>query len=221
MNVLDSRRTAALLICAVSALLCATRTDASPPKWGEALPGIVRANGLRLVKLSEYIQCEELKTMDRDKDIQRTVRADEAAALYGMRPHEENGQFVERHPEHKGSGRAPSGCIYYYLAPKEASQFHVIDCGEYWVWSAGEPIETWEISPSGELTRRVLGIGEGMEPVVYFAPGVIFGARHRSEASDGTFVTCITVPRFQYEGWRLVLKDEIARLCPDALRFFD
>lgn len=150
-----------------------------------------------------------------------TIRADEAALNYGMRPHEENGSFAERHPDFSGNGRPPSGCIYYYLAPNEVSQFHQIDCGEYWVWSAGEPIETWSISPSGELARRMLGIGDGMEPAVYFAPGDIFAARHVSDPADGTFVTCITIPRFRYEGWRLVPKEEIADRCAAALEFFE
>lgn len=148
------------------------------------------------------------------------MRGEEAARLFDMRPHEENGAFVERHYRADEGERAASGCIYYYLAPDEVTSFHVIDCDEYWVWSAGSPLEVWQIAPDGKETIQMLGLGEGMEPMVYFKAGVLFAARHLSDADDGTFVSCITVPRFRYEGWRLVPRDEVVALAPSAERFF-
>lgn len=149
------------------------------------------------------------------------MRAEDAAMSYSMRPHEENGSFVERHYAARGDGRPASGSIYYYLAKDEVSNFHVIDCDEYWVWSAGSPLETWTIAEDGSLERKILGLGPGMEPMVFFPSGSFFAARHRGDADDGTFVTCITVPRFHYEGWRLVPQDEVVARCAEAADFFD
>lgn len=149
------------------------------------------------------------------------MKAEDAIVLYGMSPHEENGHFVERHYTHDGSGRPASGSIYYYLGADEVSEFHTIDCDEYWTFAAGEPVDIWSISPSGELEIKRLGIGAGLEPMAFVRAGTTFGARHRSGADDGTLIVCITVPRFTYAGWRLVPREEVASLCPSALEMYE
>lgn len=148
------------------------------------------------------------------------MRAEALVKLYRMIPHEENGFYLERHYESKEAGRPASGGIYYYLGPEEISQFHVIDCDEYWVYVAGSPLEVWQITPEGEVKKQLLGAGLGLEPMVHIPAGNIFAARHLPTAEDGTFVTCITVPRFQYEGWRLVEEKEILEKYPQAEEFF-
>lgn len=156
----------------------------------------------------------------------RPLKASDIVGGYMHKTHEENGMYVERHYASEGPERPASGCIYYSLAPDEVSMFHVIDCDEYWVWSAGSPLEIWQVAPDGKLSKDLLGIGKApsgelMQPTVLIRAGTIFAAKHLSGADDSTFISCITVPRFRYEGWRLVEKDEVVKLCPEAAGFFD
>ncbi len=147
------------------------------------------------------------------------MRADVLAKLYKMQPHEENGSFVERHYLSVGGSRADSGAIYYFLGNKEKALFHQIDCDEYWAYVAGSDLELWLIF-EGQLTKKILGVGEGKEPLIYIPKATIFGARHFQNAEDGTFVSCITVPRFDYKGRRLVGLDEMLKINPLTENFF-
>ena len=137
-----------------------------------------------------------------------------------MTEHPENGCFLENHYPHTGSGRAASGSIYYYVAPGESTQFHVIDCDEYWCHTAGVPLEIWMVSPDQSLTVRHLGTEDGCEPMIYIPKGVMFASRNVSADRDGTFLTCITVPRFSYAGFALFSEDEVLRRCPSCKPFF-
>lgn len=148
------------------------------------------------------------------------MTAKKLAERYAMGAHIENGLFVERHYEHTGAGRADSGLIYYYVAPGERTEFHMIDCDEYWCYACGMPIEVWQIDESGRLTVSRLGVEDGCEPVLYLKKGVIFASKLDESAADGTFLSCITVPRFTYEGFRMLTKEDVAELCPEAEGFF-
>lgn len=139
---------------------------------------------------------------------------------YDMRPHEENGSYSECHYPYTGEGRAPSGSSYFYTSPGERTLFHTIDCDEYWCYNAGSPVEVWVID-GGRLEIKKLGITEDAEPVIYFPKGVIFGSRNTDPDGEGTFFTCVTVPRFSYEGFRLVDRDELTEICPQTSSFWE
>lgn len=147
------------------------------------------------------------------------MRGDDLAKLYKMHPHEENGSFVERHYLATSQKRADSGAIYYCLGRNEKASFHVLDCDEYWAYIAGADLELWLVT-DGKLQKKILGVGEGKEPLIYIPKGTIFGAKHLADAQDGTFLSCITVPRFEYQGWRLVERDEIVKINPLTGDFF-
>lgn len=138
------------------------------------------------------------------------ITAESLMQRYSMDPHVENGAFVEKHFEHKGDGRASSGSIYYYVAPGEVTKFHSIDCDEYWCYIKGSPLEISMIDEDNNLTKTMLGIEEGCEPVVYVRKGMIFGSKHPKKCSEGTFLSCITVPRFDPEGFKLYEDDDPA-----------
>ena len=89
------------------------------------------------------------------------MNTEELAKSFGMKVHEENGLFVERHYEHKGPERPASGSIYYFVDKDEKTEFHRIDCDEYWCYNSGSTIELWIIYPDGKLTIRKCGITEG------------------------------------------------------------
>ncbi len=147
------------------------------------------------------------------------MRGEDLAKLYKMQPHEENGSFVERHYLTTSQKRADSGAIYYFLGNKEKALFHQIDCDEYWAYVTGADLELWLIT-KGKLQKQILGLGQGKEPLIYIPKGTIFGAKHLADAEDGTFLSCITVPRFEYQGWRLVERDEIVKINPLTSDFF-
>lgn len=52
-----------------------------------------------------------------------------------------------------------SGSIYYFVAPGEITEFHRIDCDEYWCYNAGSPLEVWSVK-DGVLKKMVCGITE-------------------------------------------------------------
>lgn len=151
------------------------------------------------------------------------MRAEDLAKRFKMDPHVEGGSFIELDEEDtRFPGRAPSGVIYYYLGADEFSDFHVLDSDEYWLWHAGTPLEIWMIGESGEPEIKRLGIDEQSEPCVLIRRGIVFGARHvKGERGDGTMVSCVTVPRFSYESYRILPKEEVTEKYPQAAAFFD
>lgn len=150
------------------------------------------------------------------------MRADELLARFRLEPHVEGGSFRELDAgEERFPGRAPSGVIYYYLGPQEHSEFHLLDSDEYWLWHAGSSLEIWTVDGDGELRTTRLGLNEGEEPCVLLHAGVIFGARHIPGTSDdGTLVSCVTVPRFSYEHYRILLREEMLEKYPGSAAFY-
>lgn len=148
------------------------------------------------------------------------MTAKELAQRYHMAQHVENGAFAERHYESKEPGRAASGSIYYYVSPGERTEFHRIDCDEYWCYIAGEPLEVWAVDENGAVSMQLLGRDEGCEPVLYLRKGMIFASRSRG-TKDGTFLSCITVPRFETAGFELFSKEKMLRAYPQVKEFYE
>ena len=148
------------------------------------------------------------------------MTAEELMQHFSMAAHIENGSFVEKHYESKTPGRAESGAIYYYVSPDEITQFHVIDCDEYWCYTKGSPLDVWMISAEGRLTVHRLGVEADCEPLLYVPRGAIFASKHSSPVSEGTFLTCITVPRFSYEGFTMFSEAEMRDRFPETAAFF-
>ncbi|MDO5445579.1 MAG: cupin domain-containing protein [Eubacteriales bacterium] len=148
------------------------------------------------------------------------MKANDLIKKYKMDYHVENGLFVERHYLSDKTGRADSGSIYYYIAPGEITQFHRIDCDEYWCHNAGSDIEIWSFTPEGFLRKYILGTSENAEPLVFFRKGEIFASRLPEESPDGSFITCITVPRFSYDGFELIEKEKMLEMFPESSDFW-
>ena len=152
--------------------------------------------------------------------MEHPVTAEELAARFGLTAHVENGAFAERHYKSEGEDRPASGSIYYYVSPEEYTEFHSIDCDEYWSWVAGTTLEIWQYAPDGALTVTQLGTEEGCEPLLYLRAGTVFASRHPRREREGTFLVCLTVPRFRADGFTLIPREEMLRLHPDAVSFF-
>ena len=148
------------------------------------------------------------------------MNAKELSTKYEMTRHAESGLFFERHYVSDEPGRAASGSICYYVAPGERTGFHRIDCDEYWCHNAGCDLEVWSFSPDGTLRKLLLGVSEAAEPFLFFKKGEVFASRLSAQSPDGAFLTCITVPRFSYEGAELIEKDAMLARFPASADFW-
>lgn len=147
------------------------------------------------------------------------MTARELLDRYPMQPHPENGMFLERHYVHTGADRPASGSIYYYVGSGERTRFHSLDCEEYWNFIAGEPLEIRMYDPRTRQTAVCrLGTEAGCEPTVYIPKGVVFAARQLG-GEDGTFFSCITVPRYRDAGSVLYTDEEIREKFPQFAGF--
>jgi len=151
---------------------------------------------------------------------EKDLNAYELMKRYNMNPHEENGKYICCHYEDNSGKRPASGSIYYYVSPGEHTNFHKIDCDEYWIFNAGSVLELWIVGLDGEISIRYLGITKDAEPIAYMKAGEIFASRLSSYADDGTFVTCITVPRFEQEGFEMYSREEIIKMFPKSEAFW-
>ena len=149
------------------------------------------------------------------------MKAKDLIKNYSMEQHIENGVFIEQHYASDTPGRAESGSIYYYVAPGETTEFHRIDCDEYWCYNAGSTIEIWSFDIDGTLHKHFLGTDKNATPFVFFRRGEIFASRLSAECDDGTFITCITVPRFTYDGFEAFEKEQMIKMYPESANFWN
>ena len=149
--------------------------------------------------------------------------ADELIRRFGLEPHVEGGVFRELYREgfDRSGPRPPHGVIYYMLGDNEVSDFHVLDADEYWLWHAGPDVELWSFGEDSKLKVERMGMGEGAQPCVLMPAGVTFGARPVKGASGAMLCSCVCVPEFMYEHYRILTKDEVIAKCPEAAKFFE
>ena len=66
---------------------------------------------------------------------------------------------------------------------------------------------------NGNKVEYFLGVGENQKPMIVIKAGTIFAAENIDKNSY-TLISCMTTPRFRYEGFRLVGKDELRKIYP-------
>ena len=155
--------------------------------------------------------------------------ADELIRRFQLEPHVEGGAFRELYREgfDRTGPRPPHGVIYYLLNEDEVSDFHVLDADEYWLWHAGPDIELWSFGEDGKLKVERMGMGDGARPCVLMPAGVTFGAKPVKGAqgcqpgSGAMLCSCVCVPEFMYEHYRILTKEEVVEKCPEAAAFFE
>ena len=148
------------------------------------------------------------------------MKANDLCKNYPMQEHVEHGRFFSINPAPEKDTRPASGCIYYYYYPSSSSEFHSIDCDEYWVFNAGASLDLWLISREGALTVKRLGLNPGEDPAFCVKAGTVFAGRHPFKSEDGTFMTMITVPRYTDDGFKHYKKEDVLELCPAAVDFW-
>ena len=138
------------------------------------------------------------------------TRTDKLKEIYNLEAHPEGGWFSEVYTApFEQAGRALAGSIYFLLDAGDRSQFHEIDCEELWFYHEGCGVK---ITVLHEGRAAVLLLGpdceNGQHMMVRIPKDAIFAAENL--APEGyTFVSCVTTPKFRYEGFRLVSDDEL------------
>ena len=137
--------------------------------------------------------------------------------IYNMEAHVEGGSFSEVYtaPFEK-NGRSLAGSIFFLLDVGEISHFHEIDCDEIWYYHEGCGIRITMLADNG-IERYLLGCNPHNEEraMVVIPKGRIFAAENLKP--DGyTLVSCVTVPKFEYSGFRLLGRNEIRQRYGDA-----
>lgn len=142
-------------------------------------------------------------------------RTDILKESYRLERHPEGGWFSEVYTApFEMDGRALAGSIYFLLDAGEKSQFHQIDCEELWFYHEGCGVKI-TVLHDGKITESLLGpdCERGQRMMAAIPKDAIFSVENL--APDGyTFVSCVTTPKFRYEGFRLVGERELRELLP-------
>jgi hypothetical protein len=152
-----------------------------------------------------FVECERM-----------SLREEELKKIYQLEAHVEGGSFSEVYvSSREADGRELGGSIYFLLGAGEVSRFHQIDCDEIWYYHEGCGMKITVLTEEG---KEEFLLGKNTErderAMVVIPEGSIFGAENLED--DGyTFVSCVTIPQFRYEGFRLVGKEEIREKYPD------
>ncbi len=144
-------------------------------------------------------------------------RIENLKKIYSLNRHVEGGYFSEVYTApFNQNDRATAGSIYFLLAGKDVSHFHKIDCDEIWYFHEGCGLKIFVLK-NGKLEEFLLGknIDEGQRAMVIIPAGAVFAAENL-DADSYTFVSCMTTPKFTYEGFKLVTRQEFLNLYPQA-----
>lgn len=137
-------------------------------------------------------------------------RAIELKKKYHLQEHVEGGVFSEVYTApFENDGRSFAGSIYFLLDVGEISHFHQIDCDEIWFYHEGCGMRITLLAEAG-IKSLLLGsnLQNGECAMAVIPKGSIFAAENL-ESDSYTLVSCVTVPKFSYSGFRLVSISEI------------
>lgn len=137
--------------------------------------------------------------------------------FYNLQSHPEGGYFAEIYTSpFTENNRATAGSIYFLLAGKDISHFHKIDCDELWYYHEGCGLKI-SILHEGNLTENLLGknFEVGQKTTAIIPAGAIFAAENL-DLESYTFVSCLTTPKFNYAGFKLITQKELKQIYPQA-----
>ena len=144
-------------------------------------------------------------------------RAEQLIKTYDLQPHEEGGHFSEVYTApFEADGRPLAGSIYFLLDRGETSHFHVIDCDEIWYFHEGCGMKITVLT-DGSKEEYLLGsnVELGERAMIVIPKGCVFGAQNL-DPEGYSFVSCMTTPKFSYDGFRLVSEAEILEKCRES-----
>ena len=137
--------------------------------------------------------------------------------FYSLKSHIEGGYFSEIYTSpFKQNDRATAGSIYFLLEGKDISHFHKIDCDKIWYYHEGCGMKIFMLC-EGNLEEFLLGknVERGERAMIIIPAGAIFAAENL-DANSYTFISCMTTPKFNYAGFKLVTRSEFENIYPYA-----
>jgi predicted cupin superfamily sugar epimerase len=125
---------------------------------------------------------------------------------------------------HKGV-RAVSTSIYFLLEFGEFSAFHRIASDEMWHFYDGNTLCIYEIKPTGELIKHLLGkdVEAGAQLQIVVSANSWFASRVESNTEGASFddnsklfalVGCTVSPGFDFEDFELATRPELQKAFP-------
>ncbi len=120
-------------------------------------------------------------------------------------------------PDHFTGDRAISSAIYFLLKGDQFSAFHRLRSDEIWHFYEGSPLHLYTISPSGELSRVLLGndpeAGQQFQAIVKAGHWM---AAHPVETGENAYSLfgCTVAPGFDFEDLELARVEELIRTFP-------
>ncbi len=162
---------------------------------------------------------EETGKVKEDGEDTEMNRAGLLKKAYGMEAHFEGGWFAEAFSSAAPPNeRAGAGSIYFLLDRRDISHFHQLDCDEIWYYHEGCGVRLIVLE-DGKITEPLLGreTEKGQRAAVFVPRGAVFAAFNLDPESY-TLLSAVTSPAFTYEGFRLILQDELARMDPECAR---
>lgn len=133
-----------------------------------------------------------------------------------LESHIEGGAFKETYRSSVMAGnRNVSTGIYFLLEDADFSAFHRIKSDEMWHFYDGNPLNIYEIAPSGELTIHQLGLNFhlGEKPQIVITAGNWFASRVKGE-SGYTLVGCTVAPGFDFADFELADRKALQAIYP-------
>ena len=89
----------------------------------------------------------------------------------------------------------------------------MIDCDEIWYFHEGCGMKITVLA-DGSKEEYLLGssVERGERAMIVIPKGCVFGAQNL-DPEGYSFVSCMTTPKFSYDGFRLVSEEEIIERC--------
>ncbi|MBR5914234.1 MAG: cupin domain-containing protein [Selenomonadaceae bacterium] len=168
-----------------------------------------------LIALLLILTCQSCAFANSLNDIEKQV--DTLKKVYSLQSHVEGGYFSEVYTSpFSQNNRATAGSIYFMLVGKDISHFHKIDCDEIWYYHEGCGLKIFVIR-DGKLEEFLLGkdIEHGQRAMVIVPANSIFAAENLNDESY-TLISCMTTPKFRYENFQLVTKNELKKFYAKA-----
>lgn len=151
------------------------------------------------------------KNFDVDK------RVEDLKNFYSLEEHVEGGYFSEVYTsQFSQNNRETAGSIYFMLVKNDISHFHKIDCDEIWYYHEGVGLRITMIE-GGQVKEVTLGrnLKKNQKFMIVIPADTIFAAENLNKKSY-TFVSCVTTPKFKYEYFQLITRDELKKLYPQV-----
>lgn len=162
-----------------------------------------------------YAKQDAQAVMRSDTAMEESEAVQRLKDAYALQQHAEGGWFAEIYTStFKQKERSTAGSIYFLLDKGDISHFHQLDCDEIWYYHAGCGMKI-TILQDGKQRDVQLGVDttKDEQPMVVIPAGAIFAAENIDKNSY-TFISCATTPRFEYKGFRLVLRAELKKQYP-------